>query len=102
MSPERHGLDAGIEYDLTDQLSVEAGAGFRFSYYRTPHRLIVPEGRQTIRREDKRHTLSVGTTYRFSRRTSLGLDLERTDNNSNIDRYSYDRHTVTASLAVGF
>ena len=102
VSPERHGLDAGIEYDLTDQLSVEAAAGFRFSYYRTPHQLIVPEGRQTIRREDKRHTLSVGTTYRFSRRTSLSLDLDRIDNNSNIDRYSYDRHTVTASLAVGF
>jgi hypothetical protein len=46
--------------------------------------------------------MSVGTTYRFSRRTSLSLELDRTDNDSNIDRYSYDRHTVTASLAVGF
>lgn len=102
VSPERHGLDASIGYALTDKLTFEAGAGFRFSFYRTPHQLLVPEGTQTIRREDKRYNLSVGTTYRFSGRTSLSLDLDRTDNESNIDRYNYDRQTVSASVAVGF
>lgn len=102
VSPERHGLEASVGYDLTSKLSVEAGAGFRFSYYRTPHQLRVPEGMQTIRREDKRYTLSVGTTYRVSDRTTLSMDLDRTDNDSNIDRYRYDRHTATASIALGF
>lgn len=102
VSPLRHGLDASVGYALTNQLTLEAGAGFRFSHYRTPHQLRVPEGTQTINREDKRYTVSVGTRYRFSGRTSLSLDLDRTDNESNIDRYSYDRHTLTASVAVGF
>lgn len=102
VSPERHGLDAGMGYRLTDALTLEAGAGFRFSYYRNPHQLRVPEGLLTIQREDKRYTLSLGTTYRFSGRTSLNVELERTDNNSNIDRYSYDRHTATASVVFGF
>jgi len=102
VSPERHGLDASVGYGLTNKLTVEAGAGFRFSYYRTPHQLRIPEGSLTIRREDKRYTLSVGTTYRFSARTSLSVDLDRTDNDSNIDRYRYDRHTATASVAVRF
>lgn len=102
VSPERHGLDASVGYDLTNKLTLEAGAGFRFSYYRTPHQLPIPEGTQTTRREDKRYTFSVGTTYRFSARTSLSVNLDRTDNDSNIDRYRYDRHTLTASVAVGF
>lgn len=102
VSPERYGLDTDIGYSLTDKLSLKAGAGFRFSYYRTPHQLRIPEGLLTIRREDKRYTLSVGTTYRFSGRTSLSVELDRTDNNSNIDRYSYDRHAATASISVGF
>ena len=102
VSPERHGLDASVGYHLTHKLTVEAAAGFRFSYYRTPHQLRIPEGTQTIRREDKRYTLSVGTTYRVTGRTSLSLDVDRTDNDSNIDRYRYDRHTATASIAIGF
>ena len=102
VSPQRHGLDASVGYGLTDKLTVEAGAGFRFSYYRTPHQLRIPEGTQTIRREDKRYTLSVGTTYRVSGHTSVSVDVDRTDNDSNIDRYRYDRHTATASIAIGF
>ncbi|MDL0430768.1 tetratricopeptide repeat protein [Marinobacter sp. TBZ242] len=102
VSPERHDIDASLGYALTDSLTLEAGAGFRLSYYRTPHQLRIPEGLLTIQREDKRYTLSVGTTYRFSDRTSFSVELDRTDNDSNIDRYSYDRHTATASVTVGF
>lgn len=102
VSPERHGLDATIGYHLSNRLTLEAGAGFRFSYYRTPHQLRRGENLQTIRREDQRYALSVGTRYDLSARTSLKVDLDRTDNDSNIDRYSYDQHTATASIAVGF
>lgn len=102
VSPERHGLEASLGYALTGRLTLEAGAGFRFSHYRTPHQLRIPEGIQTVNREDKRYNLSVSTSYRFSGRTSLRLDLDHTDNVSTIDRYGYGRQTVSANVSVGF
>lgn len=100
VSPERHGLNTALSYAATARLSVEAGAGFRFSYYRHPHQLRIPDGTLIIRREDKRYDLSLAASYKAFENTSVTLDLDHTANHSNIDRYKYDRQSITLGVAI--
>jgi hypothetical protein len=100
LSPQRHGIKGTIDYALTPKLTLETGAEFRFSYYRTPHELRIMEARQEIRREDKRYRYALAASYRLTNATSLALDLKHTKNSSNIDRYSYNRQTATLSFAI--
>ncbi|MDK9558565.1 tetratricopeptide repeat protein [Marinobacter sp. M216] len=100
VSPLGQTLALGLGYALTPALELGTSASYRFNYYRTPHRLEVPEGLLIIRREDQRLTFSIDGEYRVNTTVSLLLNLQQVQNDSNIARYDYDRRTATLGVAV--
>ncbi|MBW0148327.1 tetratricopeptide repeat protein [Marinobacter arenosus] len=100
VSPLGQTVSLGLGYAMTPALEIGTSASYRYNYYRTPHRLEVPEGLLIIRREDQRLTLSMDGEYRVNKTVSLLLNLQQVRNNSNIARYDYDRKTATVGVAV--
>ncbi|WP_166266984.1 tetratricopeptide repeat protein [Marinobacter caseinilyticus] len=102
VSPLRQGVKAKLEFAVTPQLTLTSAAEVRYSYYRTPHRLQVPDGVLIIRREDTRYDLSLGASYAVSKTVAMLIEANQADNDSNIERYQYGRHSVTAGVTVRF
>lgn len=100
VSPLTQTARLGLDYEVTSNWSLGASANYGFRHYQTDHRLQIPEGLLTIRREDNRFAYSIKTAYKLTSALSMSLDVEQVQNNSNIDRYDYDRRTATLSLAV--
>ncbi len=99
VSPLGQTLTLGLGYAFTPGLELGASASYRFNYYRTPHRLEVPEGLLIVRREDNRLTLELEGKYRINKTVSLLLTLRQAQNNSNIERYDYNQKTATLGVA---
>lgn len=100
VSPLGQTLTVGLGYSVTPKLELGTSASYRFNYYRTPHRLEVPEGLFIVRREDNRLTLGLEGEYQATNTVSVRLKLEQAQNNSNIARYDYDRRTATLGVSV--
>lgn len=100
VSPIAHTLKLGLDYALTPSFDLGASVGYRFSHYRSAHRLLVPEGLLSIQRQDNRVQMALEGDYQATERVSVLLKLQSTDNNSNIARYDYNRQTATLGVAV--
>lgn len=100
VSPLAHSLKLGLQHAVTPRLDLGASVDYRFSYYRSAHRLRVPEGLLTIKRQDDRLQFALEGEYRATDAISLLLKLQTTENSSNIARYDYSRDTATLGVAV--
>nr|WP_284709400.1 tetratricopeptide repeat protein [Marinobacter sediminum] len=100
VSPLGQTLAVRAGYAVTASLELGTSASYRFNYYRTPHRLEVPEGLWIVRREDNRLTFSIDGEYRTNNTVSVLLHMQLVQNNSNIARYDYNRRTATLGVAV--
>lgn len=91
VSPLRHLIAAGVDYRLSDRVSLGAEMDVRFSHYADDHRLV--SGMQTVseRRKDKRLSGALQAEYRMTRRWQVAAEWNLLDNRSTIGRYDYSR-----------
>lgn len=100
VSPLGQTLRLGLGYVFSPSLDIGTSLDYRLNYYDERHRLRVPEGLLVIHRKDHRLTLSIDGEYRITGDVSVLVKLQRSDNNSNINRYDYQRQTATLGVAV--
>ncbi|MBR9871145.1 MAG: heme biosynthesis protein HemY [Gammaproteobacteria bacterium] len=97
VSPMRHTLGFKLSYAITRAFTVGTDASFRQSDYTHAHRFNSGE---TITRSDQRLTYHLNAQYQFDHTFAVTTKLGRLSNESNIDRYQYDRETVTLGVNV--
>jgi tetratricopeptide (TPR) repeat protein len=102
LSPVRHELRGTLRYPLSPSLTLKTEASVRFSRYSRPHRIDTASGTLNDTRKDVRGSVSVGGVYQFTQRLNLALEVNHTDNQSNINRYEYDRQTASLTTAFKF
>lgn len=98
ISPLRHELQADLEIPLTGLLKAELGAEYRISEYSDPE---VRDGVEMKEREDDRWGVNAGLAYPFGPWTAR-LEARYWDNDSNFDRFDYERTDVMLSLGRYF
>lgn len=100
VSPLGQTLELSTRYYPLPDLEIGGVLGYRYSFYRTAHRLRIPEGTWIINRIDKRLSLSVNADYRINDTFSVVAGWRGLHNNSNIPRYDYERSTATLGITV--
>ena len=94
-SPQRHTLRAVARQPFTNELTGTLDFQYRHSLYRDPNE-VAPG--VFVRREDNYTRTIARLAYALSDDKELSLEYRYTDNRSNIPRYTYDRHQITASF----
>jgi hypothetical protein len=94
-SPTRHTLRATGWWKLDHQLRVRADGRYRYSHYNDDNILF---GSIRQRREDNQTRLSLRLSRQLNRQWDVNAEYSYTNNDSNVDRQSYDRNVVK----VGF
>lgn len=97
VSPMGHTLGGKISYAITRALKIGANASFRHSDYTHSHTF---KNGETKKRTDRRLSYSLNAEYQFDRTFAVTTKLGRMSNDSNIDRYQYDRETVTLGVNI--
>lgn len=100
VSPLGQTLEISTSYHPIPALEVGGVLGYRYSFYRTAHRLRIPEGTWIINRVDKRLSLALNADYRICDTFSVAASWQGIRNDSNIPRYDYERSTVTLGITV--
>ncbi|GAA0847067.1 hypothetical protein GCM10009113_22810 [Marinobacter szutsaonensis] len=100
VSPLGQTLEISTSYYPVLDLEIGGVIGYRYNFYRTAHRLRIPEGTWIINRVDKRLSLSVNADYRINDTFSVVAGWRGLHNNSNIPRYDYERSTATLGITV--
>ncbi|MFO7530147.1 MAG: tetratricopeptide repeat protein [Marinobacter sp.] len=100
VSPLGQTLELSTRYYPLPDLEIGGVLGYRYSFYRTAHRLRIPEGTWIINRVDKRLSLSVNADYRINDTISVVAGWRGLHNDSNIPRYDYERSTATLGVTV--
>ncbi|RMH14971.1 MAG: hypothetical protein D6698_11875 [Gammaproteobacteria bacterium] len=104
-SPTRHRIKGLYEIDVTERTSLEASAEYRLSSYNDDNIEILnttPATNQTIGREDTRWIATLGLNYDYSRSTKLSLEYEYGNNDSNIDRFTYNHNVLMGRVRYIF
>lgn len=97
VSPLRHEVAADLEWPLLGSLRGTLRGSYRISQYRDEEvRAGIDEGE----RDDDLWGVRAGLLYPFGRRFNTRLEASYTDNDSNFDRFDYDRSEVV--LSVGY
>jgi hypothetical protein len=97
-SPVRHGASLRFAHPLTQRLSLDWNARFRYSRYRDDNRLFEFFEYVQDRRIDKQGQFGLTIQYRLSPDWRMRMDYRYTDNASNFVRYDYDRQTMVLGL----
>jgi hypothetical protein len=98
LSPTRHRFSISVERALTSRLDLGASQSFRLSRYDDPHRLITNGDIRVDTREDEQSRTLIFGSYKLDQRWWLGLEAGWVQNQSNLDRYEYDRSELMVSL----
>lgn len=102
LSPQRHLLELNLSYPVLPVLQLGVSTGIRYSEYRDPHRLAVPEGTLVIRRSDTRVQAGVDARWALNDALALMANYDYKSNSSNIDRYDYSNQSVDLGVEVSF
>ncbi|WP_323751083.1 hypothetical protein [Marinobacter sp.] len=97
VSPMGHTLGAKLSYAITRALKIGANASFRYSEYTQPHTF---KNGETKKRTDRRLSYSLNAEYQFDQTFAATTKLGRMSNDSNIDRYQYDRDTISLGINI--
>lgn len=98
-SPMRHTLRATGWWGLSDKWRARLDARYRYSRYNDPNELA---GSIFVRREDNQVRLSARVSRKLDRRWETDVQYIFTNNDSSIDRKSYDRSVVKAGVSWSF
>ena len=99
VSPWRHEVGAGVRRPLGGGFEGRAGVAFRASLYPDPE---VRDDAVLDEREDGRVELRLGLSRPLTERWTARLEATHWDNDSNFDRYDYERTDVRLSLGGSF
>jgi len=97
VSPMMHTLGLKLSYAITRAFTVGADASFRQSDYTRAHRF---KNDETRKRSDHRLAYHLNARYQVDQTFAVTTKLGRLDNESNIDRYQYDRETVSLGINI--
>lgn len=98
VSPRHHEIGFEAVYPLHPDFLVGAESAFRYSRYDSPHLWLEQDERVERRREDSRLELGLMAEYWLSPHWLVRNHWLYRNQDSGIDRYDYDHHTVTVSL----
>jgi len=98
-SPARHTVRVTGWWELNSNWHARLDTRYRYARYNDSNIL---SGRVTSRREDSQIRLSARISRKFSRRWTLDGQYTYTNNDSNIDRRSYDRSIVKVGVSRSF
>jgi hypothetical protein len=98
-SPRRHELRLYADARLPAQWGLEAELGYRHSRYPDENRSV---GAGAIRREDDRAQALLRVGRPLARRLELAAEMLYTDNDSNIDEFSYSQTLTLISVFALF
>lgn len=102
LSPQRHQLEMRVSYPVLTVLELGLSAGVRYSEYRDPSRLVVPEGTLVIRRADTRLQTGIDARWSLDHGVALMATYDYKNNASNIERYDYSNQSVDVGVEVSF
>lgn len=102
VSPQRHELAMKLSYPVMASLNVGVSTGVRYSEYRDPHRLTVPQGTLVIQRSDTRLQAGLEAVLAIGGGASLLAGYDYKNNDSNIARYDYSNQSVDLGIEVSF
>ncbi|MCM8882372.1 MAG: hypothetical protein LC541_03430 [Candidatus Thiodiazotropha sp.] len=97
LSPTRHGLYLDYLQSVLQNWQLKLSGSYRLSDYDEEN--LEADG-TTITRKDERVRMGIELNRRFWDRFQLAVEYSHTDNSSNIDRYSYQRNMILASLML--
>ncbi len=97
VSPMGHMLALKLSYAITRALKIGGDASFRHSDYAQSHTF---KNGETAKRSDQRLSYGINAEYQFDQTFAVTTKLSHMSNDSNIDRYQYDRDTVTLGVNV--
>lgn len=89
-SPVRHTLRANAKIPLAGKWGSELDLRWRDSRYKDDNVTLA----SSERRDDDRLRAKLGVNYELSKKLELFADYKYTDNDSNIDRYEYERNEI--------
>ncbi|HEC18135.1 MAG TPA: tetratricopeptide repeat protein [Gammaproteobacteria bacterium] len=98
-SPTRHTLRATGWWGLSHKWQTRLDARYRYSRYNDPNELA---GGISLRREDNQLRLSARISRKFVRRWEVSGQYSYTNNDSNMDRRSYDRSVAKLSVSWSY
>ncbi|HLT12987.1 MAG TPA: hypothetical protein VK006_02715, partial [Marinobacter sp.] len=98
VSPRHHEIGIEAIYPLHPDLLVGAESALRQSRYDSPHQWLEQDVLVERRRKDIRLELGLMAEYWLNRQWLVRNQWLYRNQDSGIDRYDYDRHTLTVSL----
>jgi hypothetical protein len=98
-SPTRHTLRATAWWRLAGNWRTRLDGRYRYSRYNADNELA---GNIFERREDSQLRLSARVSRKFDRQWDVALQYTQTNNDSNLDRKSYDRSVVKLAVSRFF
>ena len=99
VSPLRHEVAADLEWPLLGSLKGTLRGNYRISQYRDEE---VRGGVEAGERDDDLWAVRAGLLYPFGRGFNTRLEATYTENDSNFDRFDYDRTEVVLSVGYSF
>lgn len=93
-SPVRHTLRANAQIPLNTKWSTEFDVRYRDSRYKDDN----VSGGVSTRRNDDRLKAKAELSYQVNKKTDVYVDYTRTENDSNISRFDYDRNEVSVGV----
>jgi len=97
-SPARHGLGLRLVEPLSDRLTVETRAAYRYTRYRDADRFLVDGVLTQERRTEKLAQLGASARYRLYPGWNVLLQYDYSHNLANIPGFNYSRHTAVMGL----
>ena len=98
VSPRHHEIGIEAIYPLHPDVLVGAESALRHSRYDSPHQWLEQDVLVERRRKDTRLELGLMAEYWLNRQWLVRNQWLYRNQDSGIDRYDYDRHTLTVSL----
>lgn len=93
-SPVRHTLRANAKFPLTSKWGLEFDARYRDSRYKDDN----VSGGVSTRRSDDRFRAKAELSYKINRKTDVYVNYIRTENDSNISQFDYDRNESSVGV----
>jgi tetratricopeptide (TPR) repeat protein len=90
-SPTRHTLRATSWWKLTNQWETRLDGRYRYSHYNDDNILF---GGISERREDRQLRVALRLSRKLNRQWDINTEYTHTNNDSNVDRKSYDRDVI--------
>jgi len=96
-SAVRHRFRARVSHEILPGIRLSAGIRYRISRYRDPDEIATAIFQ---RRSEDRLRLSLSASKRLEQGRELALQIDHTDNDSNVPKYSYVGNTIMVNLLL--